>query len=135
MEQVKEWYDRQSWMSLTFYSTSAASLVLSAGAYALRRRNTRAMYEKVRPLFVDFSSPINFNPTRGVTLSSIGQAEKISYYDIHRSIRFAATDDKYVSQYDHSNTNTKLALRARTQDSGYRRAHRKKHDDELGTDE
>ena len=94
MEQVKEWYDRQSWMSLTFYSTSAASLVLSAGAYALRRRNTRAMYEKVRPLFVDFSSPINFNPTRGVTLSSIGQAEKISYYDIHRSIRFAATDDK-----------------------------------------
>jgi ClpP class serine protease len=29
-----------------------------------------------------------------VTLSSIGQAEKISYYDIHRSIRFAATDDK-----------------------------------------
>ena len=94
MEEIKNWYDRQSWMSLTFYSTSAASLVMSVGAYAWSRRRTRLTYEQIKPLFIDFSTPIEFNPTRGVSLTSIGQAEKISYYDIHRSIQFAAWDEK-----------------------------------------
>ncbi|MDC3321365.1 hypothetical protein OAV88_02070 [bacterium] len=91
---LKDWYDRQSWVSLTFGGLSAASIVLTVGGYALRAGRLRATYKRVRPLYIDFSKNIEFNPTRGVSLMSLGQsAEKTSYFDIHRSIHHAAQDE------------------------------------------
>ena len=91
---LKDWYDRQSWVSLTFGGLSAASIVLTVGGYALRAGRLRATYKRVRPLYIDFSKNVEFNPTRGVSLMSLGQsAEKTSYFDIHRSIHHAAQDE------------------------------------------
>jgi len=66
---LKDWYKRQSWLSLTFYGLTAASFIVPAGAYAIQRRRLAIARSVSRPLFVDFSGPIEFNPNRGVSLT------------------------------------------------------------------
>ena len=94
---ASRWYERTS-STMIFVE---ALTIIGAGtisAYTImKRRKRNALYATVRPLFIDFSKPIRFDPipSRPSPLSLLrGSDRGLSYVDIHRAVEYASSDPK-----------------------------------------